>query len=91
MKATEQRKAQMREYRRTHKAEYNARQKEFYKRHPEYQKKYYGKYKSYKQKIDEAIKFIEEKQNANKMFGYIVLSADSQNKLLSILQGADKE
>ncbi len=47
MEASEKRKAQMREYRRTHKEEYNARQRKFYQNHKGYYKKYQEK--SYKE------------------------------------------
>lgn len=43
MEASEKRKAQMREYRRTHKEEYNARQRKFYQNHKDYYKKYQEK------------------------------------------------
>lgn len=43
MEASEKRKAQMREYRRTHKEQYNARQRKFYQNHKDYYKKYQEK------------------------------------------------
>ena len=44
----------------------------------------------YKSRNEKAIEYIKNKQELNKMFGTITLSKNSQNELLNILNGGDK-
>jgi len=90
MKATEEHKKKMREYRKNHKEKYNEYQKKYYQTHREYYLNYSkNKYNGATYRIEKAIEYIENTYSEVKNEdGSLPLTLHDQ-ELLDILKGND--